>query len=126
MSSASAGRVVVCRVGTRRFTVPVAAVREVVVAPGIVPIPGVPPVIRGVVNVRGGLVTVLSGALLVMEAGDGVVGECLLVLDMHEGRVAIEVDEVEDLHTSDSAGRLPMLDIEGQVRPLLRPEAIKA
>jgi len=78
-----------------------------------------------VVNVRGGLVTVLSGALLVMEAGDGV-GECLLVLDMHDGRVAIEVDEVEDLHTSDSAGQLPMLDIESQVRPLLRPEAIKA
>ncbi len=125
MSSTPAGRVVVCRVGTRRFTVPVAAVREVVVAPGIVPIPGVPPVIRGVVNVRGGLVTVVSGAMLVMEAGDGV-GQCLLVLDMYEGRVAIEVDEVEDLHTSDSAGRLPMLDVESQVRPLLRPEAIKA
>jgi purine-binding chemotaxis protein CheW len=125
MSSAPAGRVVVCRVGTRRFTVPVAAVREVVVAPAIVPIPGVPPVIRGVVNVRGGLVTVVSGAMLVMEAGDGA-GECLLVLDMHEGRVAIEVDEVEDLHTSESAGRLPALDIESQVRPLLRPEAIKA
>jgi purine-binding chemotaxis protein CheW len=125
MSSASAGRVVVCRVGTRRFTVPVAAVREVVVAPGIVPIPGVPPVIRGVVNVRGGLITVVSGAMLVMEAGDGA-GQILLVLDMYDGRVAIEVDEVEDLHTTDSAGRLPMLDIEGQVRPLLRPEAIKA
>ena len=125
MSSAPAGRVVVCRVGNRRFTVPVAAVREVVVAPGIVPIPGVPPVIRGVVNVRGGLITVVSGAMLVMEAGDGA-GQILLVLDMYDGRVAIEVDEVEDLHTTDSAGRLPMLDIEGQVRPLLRPEAIKA
>lgn len=125
MSSAPVGRVVVCRVGTRRFTVPVAAVRAVVVAPNIVPIPGVPPVIRGVVNVRGGLVTVVSGAMLLMEAGDGA-GECLLVLDMHGGRVAIELDEVEDLHTSDSAGRLPMLDIEGQVEPLFRPEVIKA
>ena len=125
MSSAPVGRVVVCRVGARRFTVPVAAVREVVTAPGIVPIPGVPPVIRGVVNVRGALVTVVSGALLVLEAGDPS-GQCLLVLDMHDGRVAIEVDEVEDLHTTESAGRLPMLDLEGQVRPLLRPEAIKA
>jgi purine-binding chemotaxis protein CheW len=125
MSSAPVGRVVVCRVGSRRFTVPVAAVREVVTAPGIVPIPGVPPVIRGVVNVRGGLVTVVSGAMLVMEAADSA-GQCLLVLDMHDGRVAIEVDEVEDLHTTESAGRLPMLDLEAQVRPLLRPEAIKA
>ena len=125
MSSTPVGRLVVCRVGARRFTVPVAAVREVVFATGIVPIPGVPPVIRGVVNVRGGLVTVVSGAMLVMEAGDGA-GECLLVLDMHDGRVAIELDEVEDLHTSESAGRLPVLDIDSQVRPLFRPEAIKA
>jgi purine-binding chemotaxis protein CheW len=125
MTSAPVGRVVVCRVGNRRFTVPVGAVREVVVAPDIVPIPGVPPVIRGVVNVRGVLVTVISGAMLVLEAGDGA-GECLLLLDMHDGRVAIELDEVEDLHMSDSVGQLPKLDIESQVRPLFRPEAIKA
>jgi hypothetical protein len=40
--------------------------------------------------------------------------------------VAIEVDDVEDLHTLETADRLPMLDIEGQVWPLFRPEAIKA
>lgn len=125
MSSAPVGRVVVCRVGTGRFTVPVAAVREVVVAPGIVSLPGVPPAIRGVVNVRGGLVTVVSAAALLGEATGGT-GELLLVLSMHEGRVALAVDEVEDLHTTESAGRLPALDIDSQIRPLLRPEAIKA
>ncbi len=125
MSDAPIGRVVVCRVGTRRFTVPVAAVREVVTAPGVVRIPGTAAPIRGVVNVRGVLVTVVSGAGVLAEPDSGASGY-LLVLAMHEGRVAIEVDDVEDLHTLETADRLPMLDIEGQVWPLFRPEAIKA
>jgi purine-binding chemotaxis protein CheW len=125
MSDAPVGRVVVCRVGTRRFTVPVAAVREVVTAPGVVRIPGTAAPIRGVVNVRGVLVTVVSGAGVLAEPDSGA-SDYLLVLAMHGGRVAIEVDDVEDLHTLETADRLPMLDIEGQVWPLFRPEAIKA
>ena len=125
MSETPAGRVVVCRIGARRITVPVGAVREVVTAPGGIRIPGAAAPIRGVVNVRGGLVTVVSGAALLAEAESGA-SDFLLVLAMYDGRVAIEVDDVEDLHTTESAGRLPMLDVEGLVRPLFRPEAIKA
>ncbi|HEU5219269.1 MAG TPA: chemotaxis protein CheW [Gemmatimonadales bacterium] len=125
MSDAPVGRVVVCRVGTRRITVPVAAVREVVTAPGVIRIPGAAAAIRGVVNVRGGLVTVVSGAALLAEPESGA-SDYLLVLSMFDGRVAIEVDDVEDLFTTETAGRLPTLDVEGLVRPLFRPEAIKA
>jgi purine-binding chemotaxis protein CheW len=125
MSDDQLGRVVVCRVGTRRFTVPVSAVREVVNAPGVVRIPGAAMPVRGVVNVRGGLVTVVSGAALLAEADSGA-SDYLLVLAMYEGRVAIEVDDVEDLHSTETAGRLPMIDVDGLVRPLFRPEAIKA
>ena len=125
MSDAPVGRVVVCRVGTKRFTVPVAAVREVVTAPAVVRIPGSATSIRGVVNVRGGLVTVVSGAALVAEAESGA-SDYLLVLAMYDGRVAIEVDDIEELHTTETDDRLPMLDVEGLVRPLFRPEAIKA
>ena len=125
MSDAAVGRVIVCRVGTRRFTVPVAAVREVVTAPGVIRIPGAAAPIRGVVNVRGGLVTVVSGAALLVEPESGA-SDYLLLLAMYDGRVAIEVDDVEELHTTEIADRLPMLDVDGQVRPLFRPEAIKA
>ncbi len=125
MSDGPVARVIVCRVGTRRFTVPVAAVREVVTGPGVIRIPGAAAAIRGVVNVRGGLVTVVSGAALLAEPESGA-SEYLLVLAMYDARVAIEVDDVEELHTTETAGRLPMLDVEGLVRPLFRPEAIKA
>jgi purine-binding chemotaxis protein CheW len=125
MSSPSQGRIVVCRVGSERFTVPVAAVREVIDTPLVVAIPGAPPSIRGVVNVRGSLVTVVSGAIL-LDVKDAAAGEWLLVLAMFDGRVAIGVDEVEDLHSSGSAYQLPSLDVEAVVRPLIRPEAAKA
>jgi purine-binding chemotaxis protein CheW len=125
MSDTIAGRVVVCRVGTRRFTVPVGAVLEVVTAPEVVRIPGAAAEIRGIVNVRGGLVTVVSGAALLAEPESGA-SDYLLVLAMYDGRVAIEVDDVEDLHTTETADRLPSLDVDGLVRPLFRPEAIKA
>ena len=45
---------------------------------------------------------------------------------MYDGRVAIEVDDVEDLHTTETADRVPTLDVDSLVRPLFRPEAIKA
>jgi hypothetical protein len=61
----------------------------------------------------------------VAEAESGA-SDYLLVLAMFDGRVAIEVDDVEDLHTTETAGRLPTLDVEALVRPLFRPEAIKA
>ena len=125
MSDALVGRVVVCRVGTKRFTVPVGAVLEVVTAPEVVRIPGAAAEIRGIVNVRGGVVTVISGAALLAEADSGA-SDYLLVLAMYDGRVAIEVDDVEDLHSTETAGRLPMIDVDGLVRPLFRPEAIKA
>ncbi len=125
MNAALSGRVVVCRVGSRRFTVSVAAVMEVVTSREVVRIPGAALPIRGVVNVRGGVVTVVSGAALLQETESGA-SDYLLVLALYDGRVAIEVDDVEDLHTTESADRLPMLDIEGLVRPLFRPEAIKA
>lgn len=125
MPNATAGRVVICRVGSQRFTVPVADVREIVVTPPITRIPGAPTAIRGVVNVRGGLVTVVNAGALLGTGGDES-GECLVVLDMYDGRVAIEVDDVEDLDTAGSVGLLPALDVEAQVRPLIRLEAAKA
>jgi purine-binding chemotaxis protein CheW len=118
MSSSADARVVVCRVGTGRFALPVADVREVIAAPVLARIPGAPPAVRGVANVRGSLVTVVSGPMLLNRAEAGS-SEWLLVLSLFDGRVALEVDEVEDLHTTRSAGAFQALDVEALIRPLL-------
>jgi chemotaxis signal transduction protein len=125
MSERAVGRVVVCRVGAERFALPITLVREIVAAPELTRIPGVSPVIRGVANVRGTLVTAVSGRLLLGSPGTEA-GDWLLVLTMRDGRVGIVMDEVEDLQVSAAAHAVPVLDIEALVRPLLSAEPGRA
>jgi purine-binding chemotaxis protein CheW len=117
MAEVGAERVVVCRVGTERFALPVASVRAVVALPAVARIPGAPTAVRGLVNVRGTLVTTVSGARLLTRS-EGAGAEWLVVLAMLGGRVGLEVEEVEDLHTTGSAGSVPTLDLEKLIRPL--------
>ena len=118
MPEAGAERVVVCRIGTERFALPVASVRAVVALPPVARIPGAPTAVRGMVNVRGTLVTTVSGARLFSRADGGPAAEWLVVLAMMGGRVGLEVDEVEDLHMTGSADPVPTLDLEVLIRPL--------
>ena len=77
--------------------------------------------VAGVANVRGAVVTVLSGALLVGQEGpEGARGDWLVVLNTRNGRVALAVDEVEDLGATDG---VPILDVEALLRPLF-PAAV--
>jgi purine-binding chemotaxis protein CheW len=116
---------VVCRVAGERFALPITAIQEVVATPVLTRVPGAPEAVRGIANVRGTLVTVVSGPALfgirVERSTDW-----LLVLSMLDGTVGLEVDEVEDLHAASTASRLPTLDVEALVRPLFRSEAAKA
>jgi purine-binding chemotaxis protein CheW len=119
------GRVVVCRVGGERFAVPVASVREILAAPELTRIPGVPSVVRGLANVRGTLVTAVSGRGL-LGLPEPHTGDWLLVLTTRDGRVGVVMDDVEDLHEEAGATALPVLDIEALVLPLLASEQDRA
>ncbi|HEY9382665.1 MAG TPA: chemotaxis protein CheW [Gemmatimonadales bacterium] len=117
MHEPGAGRVVVCRVGSQRFALPVAAVRQVVAAPPVSRLPGAPEAVQGIANVHGTLVTTLSGPrLLGLPIGEK--SEWLIVLSLCEGRVGIEVDEVEDVEEG-SGQTIRTLDLEALIRPLL-------
>lgn len=124
MNQSDQSRVVVCRVAGERFALPIAAVREVVATPPLARVPGAPATIRGVANLRGTLVTVVSGPALFGIPAPGAT-DWLLVLAPFDGAVGLEVDEVEDLHAAGSGHRLPTLDVEALVRPLLRNETAK-
>lgn len=124
MNQPDQARVVVCRVAGERFALPVSAVREVVATPPLARVPGAPDAVRGIANVRGALVTVVSGPVLfgIRDRGGT---DWLLVLAQFDGTVGLEVDEVEDLHAAGGTTRLPTLDVEALVRPLLRNEAAR-
>jgi len=117
MAEAGAARVVVCRIGSERFALPVASVRAVVALPPVARIPGAPTAVSGLVNVRGTLVTTVSGSRL-LSRSVGTAPEWLVVLAMLGGRVGLEVDEVEDLQTTGTAGAVPTLDLEILIGPL--------
>lgn len=106
----TAGKVVVCRIGARRFALPVAAVREVCTGFSLVRVPGVAAPVEGVANVRGTLVTVIRGAELFDLAGDGPGSNWLVVLGIRSGRIGIGVDEVLDLDTGMTG--IDLVDIE--------------
>lgn len=115
-------RTVLCRVGAQRFLLPTALVREVCTGTQIVRMPGVAGAIAGVANVRGLVVTVISAAaLLGIPAARP--ADWLVVLTSRGGRVALAVDEVEDVVQSARPGpsdrALPsILDVETLIRPL--------
>jgi chemotaxis signal transduction protein len=119
--SEPAQRVVVCRVGSERFALPVGAVREVVATPPRARIPGVSPAVRGIANVRGSLITTLSGPALMGFPAD-VPAEWLLLLSGWRGRVGIEVDEVEDLFALAEHDDVRLLVLETLLEPLLGAE----
>ncbi len=117
----TAQRVVVCRVGNERFALPVGAVREVVAAPPRTRIPGVPAPVRGLVNVRGALITAVSGPGLLGLPGDAP-ANWLLLLSGWGGRVGVEVDEVEDLSEHVGSDDVQVLQLQPLLESLLGPE----
>lgn len=87
--------VLVVRVGGERFGVELAAVEEALDVPLVHHVPEMPPAMRGVITVRGMLTSVFSP-----ERALGVAlrsGGSALVFRRTRGRVALLVDEVDDV-----------------------------
>jgi chemotaxis signal transduction protein len=117
MGETRGDRVVVCRVGGRRFALPLKDVREVCTEVAVVRVPGVAAPVEGVANVRGSVVTVIrAGDLLGEPSGSAGPSPWLVVLRYRDGRVALGVDDVEDLGPSD-AGLTP-LEVGSELAPL--------
>jgi len=109
-------RALTCRVGTRRYALPVEAVREVCTDVEVVPMPGVAAPVEGVANVRGALVTVVSAAALLGLPSDRAgASPWLVILRFRGGRVGLGVDDVEDLGAPNDA---VLLEIEPRLEAL--------
>ncbi len=99
----SARKLLLFRTGGRVFAVAAGAVREILPATPPTRIPGSPDAVRGLVNVRGTLVTVVDAALALglegagTAGGDGAAGPLLVLLASRP--VGLVVDEVLDLVT---------------------------
>jgi purine-binding chemotaxis protein CheW len=107
MADAAVVRLLVFRVGTLVCAAPAEAVREILPRLGVARIPGAPPVVAGMINVRGTLVTVVEGWRALgqaapppglAEGGEGPAGTTVL-LQVGPARkmIGFMVDEVLDM-----------------------------
>jgi purine-binding chemotaxis protein CheW len=106
MSDAGTVRLLVFRVGSLACAAEVESVREILPRLAVTRIPGAPPVVAGIVNVRGQLVTVVEGWRALHQAvpqeADG--GGTTMLFQVGGGRVlGFTVDEVLDLLAVPSA-----------------------
>lgn len=96
-------RVLVVRVGDAEYGIPVQQVRGVVRGERVTRVPGSPPMLRGIINVRGAVVTVLE--LSVLLGTERAVTSTSVVLIEHGTRlIGLAVDVVRDVRAQDAAG----------------------
>ena len=115
MSSADTLPVVVFRIGDLTCAAPAARVREVLPRLPATRIPGVAGAVEGLVNLRGGLLTVIDGHLLLGRPAAPDAEGGILVLDVGGRRFGLGVSQVLDfveLPAAAVAGRddLPGVD----------------
>ncbi len=107
-------RVLVFRVAGRTHCAEIDEVREIVPIAPTTRLPGAPAFVRGLINLRGNLVTVLDAAMCLhgVRADDS---NASILLVEREGRVVgVIVDEVFDIQT------LPDVEVQGGARLDLR------
>ncbi len=94
----TARRLLLFRAGGRVFAVDVGTVREVLPALPSTRIPGAPAAVRGLVNVRGRLVTVVdAGRAVGLESRGPATDGSLVLVEQRSRPVGLAVDEVLDL-----------------------------
>ena len=120
MADLTSVRLLVFRVGDLTCAVPVEAAREIVPLETVTRIPGAAEAVQGLVNVRGGLLTVVDGQRLLGQRSEEP-GRSVLVLDAAGRAVGLAVDRVLDLVTM-PAGELQ----DREVLPGLDPTLVRA
>lgn len=89
------GVYLLARVRDERYAFAVTVVREVAMALEVTPVPGAPPAVRGVHNLRGEVVPILELAML-LGLGDGQ-GQSVVVAEHAGRRAGLAVDELLDV-----------------------------
>ena len=129
-------RHVIFRVQKERYALPLGAVREVVVQPGMASrVPRAPACVRGIINLRGRVVTVVElGGLLGLQEGEAPSTKVVL-LDRGRrdlGLLVTDVEGIEPIEKVSTAPGRPASAVRGVARlkglavTVLDPEGVDA
>jgi purine-binding chemotaxis protein CheW len=106
-------RVLLVRVGDQRWALPLEIVREIVSDPAITRVPDAPTPVRGVVSLRGEIVSVTDPGVRLGLGGAARARPVLVVIRQDDVATALAVDAVIDVFevtVTDIESPLPLLD----------------
>lgn len=110
-------RHVVFRIGPERYGLPLATVREVVPPGTMSLVPRAPPMVRGIMNLRGRVVTVVElAALLSLAPLTAADGGKVLILDRGRRDLGLLVTAVDGIHALEAIAAAPgeaMISVKG-------------
>ena len=113
-------RHVVFRIGSERYGLPLATVREVVPPASMSLVPRAPEAVKGIMNLRGRVVTVVELGVLLGLKANGVSAGCKVgILDRGRRDLGLLVSEVEGIHALDEVIAAPgeiSLSVRGVAR----------
>jgi len=115
---------VVFRVGDLVCALPAAGVREVLPRLPATRIPGLPGAVEGLVNVRGGLLTVADGHVLLGRPPRPADEGAILVIDLAGRRYGLAVSQVLDFVELPRSSVAPREDLPGIDPALVRAVAV--
>ncbi len=110
-------RVLVVRVGQHEYGIPVSQVREVFRAERVTRVPGTSALVRGIVNVRGAVVTVLELSEL-LAASRAITSTSVVLLEHGSRLIGLAVDAVRDVRVQEELQAEHLQDPE---RPSVAP-----
>lgn len=105
----SAGeRIMIVRIGAARYGVALSEISEAMRGATCAPVPGAPPKVSGLIQIRGEVRPVLNaGRILGVPGSDRGDSKIILLLRRGSREIGIEVDEVEDIRTVKEEERKP-------------------
>lgn len=90
-------QVVVFKLGTEQFAVETAKVQSINDTMGITKVPKAPNHIKGLINLRGNIISLLDINLLLDMQKNGQAQNNIIILEMDDELVGITVDEVDEV-----------------------------
>lgn len=98
------GKYVTFFLGREEYGIPILAVREIIGMVPITPVPQMPPYIRGVINLRGGIIPIVDLRVKFgMESVEQTRENCIIVVRAHGVDTGVVVDKMSEVsHVEDS------------------------
>ena len=91
-------RLLVFEVGGAVYAAEMSAIREIVPSQIVTRLPGAPPTVSGLINLRGTIITVIDAGTALRQSHWRRAGGLILLAGYRDGVIGVGIDDVRDIH----------------------------